>query len=600
MIISILGIAIVALGGYIWLTRGFYSALLNLVCTVIAGAIAFAFWEQTSFLLLDAGAEFLRDAAWGLGLALPFALALAVLRVIVDSTLRANVKVAPAVDAVGGGVLGALAGCIVAGFSVNSIGYMRVETGFLDATPIKQARSGIAREGGPFFPIDRWVGNFYGFLSKTGFQSDSPLAKYYPRLDEVPAGLRITDSDGAARNTMRLDDYELLHTYTVSGSKEELLTDKWRSKALAAAQEFKYLNGNPPGSDDVLYGVVLKFNSGSYEKFGQFVTTNGPIRILADNGTEIEAYHPFAANTKAEAIDDRTKKPKYGRFAFESAGFAIASKGGDTDCVMAFEFLLPKNAKPFCIYVRNQRRDLPAESVKLSSTAQRDGAVDSGTLLKKGFDPSKSETVTASDLDKRRLIQVKYAAAGSAPTAPPENFQVGNSLGITLMEGSTDHLDVDTENGNVIVGGEGKFEFEVVDKMQRTGLDRKLRVEKFQVTDDTVLVQIEMNKDAQIGLTLAAFQEANQASEAPTLVDKNGASFRAIGFIYQDKELYSIRYTPGQPIQGLSEMPSISLSRPNQKIRVLFRVTKGASIQYMTVGKTVVAEYVPAYPIPLK
>ena len=40
MYMSLLAIGIVALMGYVWLTRGYYSALIHLFCTLIAGAIA--------------------------------------------------------------------------------------------------------------------------------------------------------------------------------------------------------------------------------------------------------------------------------------------------------------------------------------------------------------------------------------------------------------------------------------------------------------------------------------------------------------------------------------------------------------------------------
>ena len=44
MSLSILCIVIVGGMGWLWLSRGFYSALLNMLCVLIAGAVAFGLW----------------------------------------------------------------------------------------------------------------------------------------------------------------------------------------------------------------------------------------------------------------------------------------------------------------------------------------------------------------------------------------------------------------------------------------------------------------------------------------------------------------------------------------------------------------------------
>ena len=75
MILSLIVIAIIGGLTYFWLTRGFFNAFLHLLCTVMAGALAFALWEKTSYFLLgimpSTGAlAFLQGASWGIGLLL--------------------------------------------------------------------------------------------------------------------------------------------------------------------------------------------------------------------------------------------------------------------------------------------------------------------------------------------------------------------------------------------------------------------------------------------------------------------------------------------------------------------------------------------------
>src|SRR4051812_4042984 len=109
---------IVTLGlTYIWLTRGFFSALIHLVCTIIAGAIAFAAWEPVSYWILDGSPtggfmSFTSGVAFAVGLILPFAVSLVLLRVGVDKLLPANVVLDPKLDYVGGGVCGLAIGIL--------------------------------------------------------------------------------------------------------------------------------------------------------------------------------------------------------------------------------------------------------------------------------------------------------------------------------------------------------------------------------------------------------------------------------------------------------------------------------------------------------
>src|SRR5262245_33614283 len=114
MYLSIACILIVGGMGYLWCTRGFYSALINLVCVLVGGAVAFGLWETIAYTLLDkgSGGDLLSSSAWGIALALPFAGTVAVLRAITDKVLGANVKIPDAANYVGGGLCGAAAGII--------------------------------------------------------------------------------------------------------------------------------------------------------------------------------------------------------------------------------------------------------------------------------------------------------------------------------------------------------------------------------------------------------------------------------------------------------------------------------------------------------
>src|SRR5262245_27638306 len=134
--LSLIGI-IVTLGvGYIWLTRGFFSSLIHLICTIIAGAIAFAAWEPVSYWLLEASPtggimQFLGGIAWGVGIIVPFSVSLILLRLIVDKLLPANVVLQQKLDYIGGGVCGVLSGTITAGVLVIGLSFFRLDADVL-------------------------------------------------------------------------------------------------------------------------------------------------------------------------------------------------------------------------------------------------------------------------------------------------------------------------------------------------------------------------------------------------------------------------------------------------------------------------------------
>ncbi|MEM8735733.1 MAG: hypothetical protein AAGG44_15980, partial [Planctomycetota bacterium] len=143
---------------YAWVTKGFFSAFLHMVCVIMAGAVAFAFWEHSSLLILTKAPSgffgFVGDAAWGLGLIFPFALSLIIFRVIADSVVKANVQVAEAMNYIGGGVCGLVSGVITAGVFVIAVGYMRVPAEFLGYQPVGYANQGnLVRQSSLWLPV---------------------------------------------------------------------------------------------------------------------------------------------------------------------------------------------------------------------------------------------------------------------------------------------------------------------------------------------------------------------------------------------------------------------------------------------------------------
>ena len=88
IILNILIIALVLLIAYWWANQGLFSAILHLVCVIVAGAVALAVWEPLTLGLLIRGNMF-DDFAWGAALIGVFAITYGAFRFLTD-TLRVS------------------------------------------------------------------------------------------------------------------------------------------------------------------------------------------------------------------------------------------------------------------------------------------------------------------------------------------------------------------------------------------------------------------------------------------------------------------------------------------------------------------------------
>ena len=105
----------------IWATYGAFSALLHLVATVIAGALAIALWEPLVMGFLITRQP---SIAWGVGLLGPFAILLIVIRVGFDSFIKNNLATPPMVDRLAGGFFGFLSAVLTTGMLVLGLSYL--------------------------------------------------------------------------------------------------------------------------------------------------------------------------------------------------------------------------------------------------------------------------------------------------------------------------------------------------------------------------------------------------------------------------------------------------------------------------------------------
>lgn len=578
MFMNLIAIAIVALLGYIWLTRGFFSALLNLMCVIAAGAIAFGVWEPVSlFFLTKAGVSgigaTLGDAAWSLGLGLPFLVSLALLRAVTDALLPSNAQCGTVPDYVGGGLCGLLAGIIVSGISVMSLSFLRVEPDFMGYKGMDYAVNGsIKKNDSLWVPVDKLTASLYSFTSRHSFSTSDPLAKWYPAVHEAGHEMRLNFGDGKSRNTIKPADFRVIGHYSVGGDAgtqpSALASDSWDS----SVQNFTDRDDKAIAGPSRIEGFVIDFGSGAKEKSGQVVIGAAQLRLVCENASE-ESYvaHPIAVVTQAES-----SKTNFARFRYNARDLHLASVGAAAKTVMAFEFMIPKDFKPLGLYVKNVRTDVSSmKATAYATTAERDASVLSGKLVQMEVDAP--ETATATN-----------AASNSRNDEKNEGVEVSNALGYVIQDGSQGSLEVE---GGRIKDGEQKFDPTVV--KGNKGIDHNLRIDRIFTTDDVVLVKVEVSRDKPASWLGSAARQVELVLP-PQIMDTNGTAYEAVGYIYEDAGIVHIRYTPGQPIRGLSEIPySITSSRNDQKLKLVFRISRGVTIQDFRIGSKILQVFDP-------
>lgn len=572
---------------YAWMIRGVFNSMIHLLCVIAAGAIAFGFWEKLAILLIRVSPErgffsFVESIAWGVALIVPFAVSLVILRVITDKLIPNNIKNSTIINYAGGAIGGLGTAVISAGILVIGIGSMRVSTNFLGYQPLwystdrATGAGSLVKEQSLWIPVDQLTAKFYSMLSTGSMSTDTPLAKWYPELHLAGFSTRVSPGEGQGRNAINPDDFKIKSTYIVGDPKgtskiSELLKDK------ANSQSQRYLDINSePVTTGYLAGYVIDFEPGAKErgkKGGQLVVSNGQYRLLIENDKgETKTVFPVAA------ISESSQPNKFGRWRFDANDVFITSVGGKSRVSMAFEYVIPQGYHPIALYAKNIRVDttkLP-DPIDYPSTSQRDRLVLTGSILKgesSGRSLKKDDMIVYDPTQNGGLVRT--------------NFRVKNMMSSQIAKRG---MTLDAENH--VVDGEGTWNIKNEVGRKNTPTDKNLRVDRYAQGAGQTIVKVDISADSELGLFTDACRDA--ATDEPfLLIDDNGNEYEAIGFEYEDSKVFHARYTRGATLSGIQDTPNLSRSRSDQKLTLIFVVTKGVQIQYYTIGDLAIAQFMP-------
>jgi hypothetical protein len=585
MVFSLVVIGIVAVVAYVWSARGFFSAFLHMAATVCAGAIAFGLWEPVTYLILNQlkGTEIVTDNAWAIGLGGTFAVALAALTLAQVALVRANAHIDSVPNLIGGAACGAVSGTIAAGVMAISLSYVRANSDFLGFQPHAYDRGSgaIVRQSELMFPVDRLVAGLYGRLSETTLRTGTPLAAWQPIAADQGHLVRTGPQQTTLKVVAFPGDVQIAGRYTVGEQTDvplkDLLTDTFDERV----QKAKLLDGSdaPAGVKHQIEGYVLALGPGLREKGGQIVFGTGHVTLLARNAedTKTEAFFPFALVSQAQG-DSR----QLGRWRYDGSDVYIASVGGASDQPMAFEFLMPKGYVPQALVVKNLRLSLIDPTTETTIAARERFAAVSDR-----DDSIRSRDLFTSIMSEPTLTKDGATTIQTGGNTFESAIRPTNRLRVQLNKATAGSRGLSLGEKNRIQDGEAQFR---PNELLQRGTDKALLVETLEVDNTTGIMQVDVGSKSPMSLLSS---ETESASGAPTLVDELGQRYQAIGFVYKDSASVQVRYTPGRPIAGIADLPSLSRSRTDQELTLIFKISLGVKIKSYAVGTSVIAELSP-------
>lgn len=590
MFMTLAVLVVIAILTFMWSTRGFLSALIHMFCVILAGAVAFAVWEPLSYFVLENAPTggrsfftFLRGQAWALGLALPFAAFLAVVRPVLDQLIPANAQPTTGVEYAGAGVCGLITGVITSGILVLAAGTMRFSSDFMGYRPVDYSGQSVQRVGGLLIPVDKVVGRLYSFTSTAAFSTREPLAEWYPDVTHPAATMRLTHDEGKADNVALPGSFSIVGSYVIGGDGS-LNTDQLLSDPLDPTRhQATDLDGNPYSGAHKLVGVWIKPADAMKEKNGQVVFGEGQLWMLSEHPEtgERTIRHPVAVLSPLDGASEQ-----YARFRFSAPRTFLATPGAAIREI-AFEFVIPAGHQPKAVYFKGIREVLsgaPAEA----TIASRNAALARPRFDLRAIGGGAGAGVTGSALKTAGAIKVDTSRSQPQTELSAAGISLSNALPLRILIQKGTHGGLELNDDNQIVGGSNIFPPSAV---QGRGLDRALRVNQFASANAMVQVEVTQGKPASLISPLVA--QADR-SLPPVLIDANGRQIPAVGYVYRDRDRVVVRYQPSDPLGGIDDLQadgiSLSISNPTAELVLIFEFSSGAQLKGFAIGGQLVLD----------
>ncbi len=518
IVFNLILIAMALLIAYWWANQGLFSAIIHLLCVIVAGAVSLSMWEPlTTGFMLRGGA--FDGYAWGVSLIGVFVVTLLVLRIATNKLVPANVDLPHWANLAFGFPVGAASGVLTVGILVLGLGFIQSGSKMMGfAGWSRQSNGKVVEVDTLWVPFHQITDGFYSTLSVGSLKTSRPLRSYQPDLYRLSASLmRDSFREGRGHIAMRPS------AASVRGA--------WLCPSRCL--------------------VRVVFERGAL--YGdQLVLSASQVRLIG-------SAHGFESPTTAHPVrwSQPTKDAPSATFRFDDPSHYATSVPGRENADILFEFPWMSAQPPRFIQVRGARLDI-------SKVQELDDAVCEGMLA-----------------------GVSAAGVVSAPTdvygaRPLSAGDIRVSIDIRPITTSTNMLPgTIKEVDKFLVEGYALFPNE------RQFLARNLMIQGLHEPPGTKIIQLDVGRDSTADMYGEARKSAGEGA-APMLVDIEGNTYTAYGYIHESVEGTAIRLNPVGGINSVSELPSLP-SSGGEKIRLLFRVTEGATIVGVRLGEVPIA-----------
>ena len=557
-----IGILIFVLGIAYWQgLQGFLSALLHLGLVIVAGALAFAFWEPIAMGMLSG---MMPRFAWAVGLVMPFVFLLLILRFIMDKVVVGNVDFPQITNLIAGGICGAIAAVLSAGIFMISVSYLPAGPEIIGYRPysIEPGTGAVMRKDTLWIQVDSIAAGFFSGLSNGSFSPSNGKSLVHERPDFLYTSQLVR---------LRGDEYSSTAatpgSVTITAHQSHIAPLEGLPKLLVEGLKKQGENNLPQWITSEQYRLVAI----------ETTWTNKDKNYDGDPRLRIFPYQVQLITTEKDKPDaapkvhvpialSQLKNPATNmrEFTLVNNDAAAVMTDSAADAKITFTFLVPVKESEKYLMVRNLRLLLPDAD--------------------KAAQEPKPEQMLA-------IVGEHLATDGAEIVVEPGTGvgeKVGGRSGIKaedleltadLPRFTSKNLATDFEfNGNDIRRGEGIL------KMHSGAISNANMIKRVYQPDGQVVVRVKMSRDSAQSILGKAIALAG-AVHPIFIQDSQGNNWQPVGYAWMmdDSRNLKLRYEPQAPIKAVAELPVRQLGAKDD-LYLYFLVQRGVTLMKLSVG----------------
>lgn len=519
MIANMLVVAFILLLAFFFSTQGLFSAILHLVVTVLAGAVALALWEPLTYGYLLGR---MPEMAWGVGLLAPFVLTLLLLRMATDKLVGGNVHFPSLIDQILGGAVGFVSATLTAGLMVIGLNYIApFSIGSFQRYELDPAGELVVKDS-LWIPADTIAGSAFTMLSGGSLSpafSAVSLPRHMPQIARASAVFGLTSRDGA-RATMMPRNVEVARAF-------EAPADTLPAAAKAAR----------PAGGQRLIVITTRHNLEGVKDLppdpdpdSHFTATAAQVTLLAG-----KADGPSEPITPVGWVF----RDAFGSFAAD--GFA-RTRANPVEETFDWIFHLPAGLDPRFIRIKQVRLPLPDADTTDQAAAQWVQSIQWTKPDQPDADGGEPDNGGAT----QQMVETDNAGAGTRGFTVSVTADLPTSLSKNWISEQIGGRPWNDNNQLTPVQG-------VVEFRDAHGVNENLRISQVQYTATTSVVRVAVNHQNARSL-LGRARELARTLEPPRLITDTGRDqYAPIGYVIANRNRMILHFT-GRRLQSMREI----------------------------------------------